>query len=361
MDAHARVAGMTASIRARELIFAHGWNATAYQILNPGIAHWFSAADDAVVGYVTEAGVRVVAGGPVCAPERLLAVIGEFDADARAHSERVCYFGAGERLEKVLAASREWSMASLGAQPSWDPGRWPDVISRKASLRAQLNRARNKGVAVQEWDSARAQSSAELERCLAEWLARRPLPPMHFLVEPQTLHQLADRRVFVAERGGHVVAFLVASPVPARAGWLVEQIIRGHGAVNGTAELLVDATMRALAASGARYVTLGLSPLSRFSRFDPARMPSWLRLTLRLVRAHGRRFYNFHGLDNFKAKFEPESWEGIVAIAHAPRFPLRALWAIAAAFAQGSPLWLVTRAVGKGARQEMRWLTTDRR
>jgi len=40
---------------------------TAYQILNPGIAYWFTAAGDAVVGYVEKCGVRIVAGAPMMA------------------------------------------------------------------------------------------------------------------------------------------------------------------------------------------------------------------------------------------------------------------------------------------------------
>ena len=114
--------------------------------------------------------------------------------------------------------------------------------------------------------------------------------------------------------------------------------------------------MRALAASGSRYVTLGLSPLSRHTSFDSRRMPIWLRLTLRWVRAHARRFYDFEGLDRFKSKFAPDEWEDIVALADVPRFPPRALWAIAAAFSQGSPVALVARALDRAARQEVRWL-----
>ena len=114
--------------------------------------------------------------------------------------------------------------------------------------------------------------------------------------------------------------------------------------------------MRALAADGAQYVTLGLAPLSRHSRFQSQRMPRWLRLVLRWVRAHGRRFYNFEGLDRFKAKFAPDEWEEIVALADTPRFSPRSLWAIAAAFAQGSPIALLARAVTRAARQEARWL-----
>jgi phosphatidylglycerol lysyltransferase len=162
--------------------------------------------------------------------------------------------------------------------------------------------------------------------------------------------------LFVATRRQDVVGFLVASPVPARNGWLIEQIIRGDGAPNGTAELLVDAAMRAVADRGAQYVTLGLSPLSRHSTFDDRRTPAWLRLVLRWVRAHARRFYDFEGLDRFKSKFAPEEWENIVALADAPRFPPRTLWAIASAFSRGSPLALVARALLRAGWQEIRWL-----
>jgi phosphatidylglycerol lysyltransferase len=344
------------SSRARDLILHHGWNATAYQILNPGIAHWYSSQGDAVIGYVTQAGTRVVAGAPVCREERLAGVVAEFGAVTAEAGLHVCYFGAGSRLESLLVPTGRWSAASLGAQPSWDPAGWDRILAARASLRAQLNRARNKRVQVHEWDAARGAANADLRRCLGEWLAERRLPPLHFLVEPETLDQLEDRRLFVATRDARVVGFLLASPIPARGGWLVEQIIRGRAAPNGTAELLLDAAMRAVAAGGAHYLTLGLSPLSRQSHFDARRMPVWLRLALRWVRAHGRRFYNFEGLDRFKTKFAPDQWEEIVALADAPTFPPRALWAIGAAFAQGSPALLVGRAILRGVRQEARWL-----
>ena len=345
--------------RARELVLRHGWNATAYQILNPGISLWFPEANDAVVGYSTRAGVRVVAGAPVCLATRLLAVAHEFEREAAAAGERVCYFGAGTRLESALRTGPRRSTVLLGAQPVWDPAHWADIVASRSSLRAQLNRARNKGVRVSEWPAARATDSPELQRCLAEWLSTRGLPPLHFLVEPDTLSALADRRVFVAVRDGTPVGYLVASPVPQRQGWLVEQIIRAHGAANGTNELMVDAAMRALAASGADYVTLGLAPLSTRARYsEEGRVPHplWLRVVLAWTRLHGRRFYNFDGLDAFKAKLKPDDWEPIFAISIERRFSVRTLYAIAAAFSAGSPVLLVARALWGAAGHEVRTL-----
>lgn len=348
-------------LRARALVLRHGWNATAYQLLNPGFALWFSAAGDAVVGYVRRAGVSVVAGAPVCAVERLRAVHHEFETSTMATGGRVCYFGAGHRLEEELRAEGRRSVVLLGAQPVWDPADFAGIVASHASLRAQLHRARNKGVRVVEWPAERAREEPGLARVLAEWLATRGLPPLSFLVEPDTLGRLFDRRVFVAERAGEPVGFAVASPVPARRGWLVEQIIRGRGAPNGSSELLVAHSMAAMAASGSPYATLGLAPLSRHAGVRSPPTPRWLRLVLELVRAHGRRFYNFDGLDSFKAKLQPQRWEPIYAISGEARFSPRTLHAIAAAFSGGSPLALVARALGRAAAQEARWLGGGRR
>ena len=323
--------------------------------MNPGIAHWFSARGDAVVGYTDRSGVRVVAGAPVCAPERLAAVVAEFEGAASGAGMAICYFGAEERLESLCRGDPGRARVLLGAQPVWDPRRWPAIVRSAASIRAQLNRARNKGMAVVEWAPARAELDPALRTILAQWLATRGLPPLHFLVEPDTLSRLRDRRMFVAERRGVPVAFLVASPVPRRRGWLVEQFVRGTGAVNGTTQLMVDAAMRGLAEGGAEYVTLGLAPLSR--RADqPEQNPLWLRGVLGWVRAHGRRFYNFDGLDAFKARLQPERWDPVFAIASAAEFSPRFLYAIAGAFSGGSPVVTVVRGLLRAASTELRWM-----
>src|SRR5215218_9651075 len=83
--------------RARALILRYGWNTTSYQLLNPGFTLWFSAEDDAVIGYVRAARTRIVGGAPVCAPSALAAVAAEFERETQLAGDRVCYFAAEER------------------------------------------------------------------------------------------------------------------------------------------------------------------------------------------------------------------------------------------------------------------------
>lgn len=341
---------------ARSLVLQHGWNATSYQILNPGLKHWFSTGGDAVVGYVKHGGVRVVAGAPVCPGDRLAAVAAEFEQEAASQKERVCYFCAERRLESLYRGVASHCMVALGSQPVWDPDRLSTTITSKASLRAQLHRARNKGVRIHERPPETAGDTAELEECLQQWLAAKGLPPLHFLVEPWTIGRLADRRTFVATQDGRILGFLVASPVPARRGWLIEQIVRRPQAPNGTSEWMLDAAVRALATGGSRYITLGLAPLSRRGDLGGQREPAWLRATFGWLRAHGRRFYNFRGLETFKAKFAPDRWDPVYAVTNEPSFSPRSLYAIAAAFGGGSPAMLIARAGARAVRSEAAWL-----
>jgi phosphatidylglycerol lysyltransferase len=337
--------------RARDLVLRWGWNAMAYQILNPGMRLWFSSDGEGVVGYVCANHYRIVAGAPVCPPERLPETAAEFAADTRRARQRLCYFGAQDRLLDPLTERGPGSALLLGAQPVWNPARWHRILAGKASLRAQLARARNKGVTVRP---SRDSGEPGLQRCLNEWIERRGLPPMHFLVEWNILPRLLDRRLYVAERGGETVGFLIASPVPLRKGWLIEQIVRGRAAPNGTTELLLDTAICALAEDGAEYVTLGLSPLSRAVPQRPA--PPWtVRPLLAWMRVHTRRFYNFEGLETFKRKFLPEEWEPIYAVTDRPRVSLRTLYAIAGAFGGTSPVLFIGRALLRSLKQEARW------
>jgi phosphatidylglycerol lysyltransferase len=193
---------------------------------------------------------------------------------------------------------------------------------------------------------------------LDRWLATKNLPPLHFMVESETLGRLDHRKVFVGECGGRVVGFLVLSPIVKRKGWLFEQFPHVAEAPNGTVELMIDAAMRAIANEGCSYATIGLSPLSRRANIAPIDQPAWLRIMLGWVRKHGQRFYNFDGLDSFKAKLRPQRWEPVYAVVNSPAVSPRDLYAIASVFSGNRPFRLFAEAISKAVTTELRWLKT---
>ena len=252
----------------------------------------------------------------------------------------------------MMAERGPASALPLGAQPSWDPGHWSAIVAAKASLRAQLSRARNKGVTVRRSRGLRRSPACSAASTSgSSGAACRPCTSWSNGTSSPASSTAACTWPSAAAQ---TIGFLIASPIPLRNGWLIEQIVRGRAAPNGTTELLLDTAIRALAEDGAGYVTLGLSPLSRAVPQTPP--PPWsIRPLLAWVRVHARRFYDFEGLERFKRKFLPESWEPIYAVTDRPRVSLRTLYAIAGAFGGTSPLLFLGHALLRALAQEARW------
>jgi phosphatidylglycerol lysyltransferase len=310
--------------RVLALLERHGWNATSFQTLEAGFRYWFDG-DDACVAYVPTGGAWVVAGAPICDAARLADVCVRFTDAARAAGRRVAFFAAEQRL---LDRGR-LAGTYVGEQPVWDATRWTATVASTRSVREQLRRAQNKGVTVRRIGARELAETAPLrqaiEALVERWRHDKPMAPMGFLVDVQPFDFAAERRYFVAERDGAVVGFLAAVPIYRRNGWLLEDFLRDPRAPNGTAELLIDAAMRALADEGSRYVTLGLAPLS-------GPVDGWLRVARRL----SSPLYDFAGLRAFKAKLRPHEWEPIY-LAYAPGTSSHvALVDALAAFARGS-------------------------
>jgi phosphatidylglycerol lysyltransferase len=325
----------TARARALTLLKRHGWNATSFQILEPGFRYWFAPAGpggaEACVGYVDTGAAWIAAGAPVADDASLARAAEGFVAAARAAGRRAAFFATEERLtlDPALAGL---AALRIGEQPVWDPAVWGETVKATRSLREQLRRARAKGVVVRalapaELADAAGATRRAVDALIARWSAGHPMPPMGFLVQVHAYEHLEERRCFVAERDGRVVGFLAVVPVYARGGWLFEDLLRDPAAPNGTAELLVEAAMRAAAAEGSRYVTLGLVPLA-------GPLPAWLRL----ARRSGGGLYDFEGLRAFKAKLRPAAWSSIYLSYPRAQGAARTMRDVLTAFARGGLL-----------------------
>jgi len=304
---------------AREFVRRFGRDVVAWQGLESACEHWF--ADDACVAYVDTGSAWVAAGSPWCEAGRTAAIAQAFVAAARERGRRACFFGA----EQPGQLTGQGAML-LGEQPMFEPALWPEKAAKYPRLKEQLRRARAKGVQVRRVEAEELAAGAPLRQAvdaLAEgWLRARHLEPMGFLLTLEPWLFAADHRYYAAERDGRVMAFCSLVPVPARRGWLVEDLFRDRCVPNGTTELLLDAAIRD--AAGDAFVSLGLAPLS--GPVSPV---------LLAARAIGAPLFDFRSLRAFKQRLHPDRWEQVWLV-HPPRRAVVALIDSLRAFARGS-------------------------
>ena len=180
--------------RVLALLRRHGWNATSFQVLEPGFRYWFDG-DDAFVGYVDTGRAWVAAGPPIAASDRIAEVSQNFVAAAKAEGRRTTWFGTEERFRDATS----WPALRIGDQPVWDPGEWAGVVKGSKSLREQLRRARAKGVRVRAIAADDGSASAEPIRAaiaglIDRWLRGRELAPLGFLARVEPMALLPDHR-----------------------------------------------------------------------------------------------------------------------------------------------------------------------
>jgi phosphatidylglycerol lysyltransferase len=313
--------------RALTLLRRHGWNATSFQILEPGFSYWFDG-DDACVAYLDTGGAWVAAGAPIAELARVPGAALSFVAAAAAQGRRACFFGTEDRFTTTVP----FAAMRIGEQAVWNPATWEEVLRGSRSLREQIRRARAKNVTVQAFDphllaAPDGAARAAIDELVACWQAARPMPPMGFLVQMHLHTELEERRFFTATQGEALVGFLSMVPVFARRGWFIEDLLRLPAAPNGTAELLIDAAMRAAAGEASEYLTLGLAPLA-------GDVGPWLRV----ARSTGGPLYDFRGVHAFKAKLRPQTWTPIFLSYPPAQLGVAAVYDALAAFAHGGLL-----------------------
>ena len=317
--------------RVLALVRQHGWNATSFQLLEPGFRYWF-ADDDSCVAYVDTGRAWVAAGAPLCARNRLAELAARFATEATQRQRRTAFFA----VEPAFVEAVPWPNLLVGEQPEWEPQRWPETLRESRSLREQLRRARAKCVSVRtaartELASVDAPLRRALEELVSMWLGRREMAPLGFLVQVDPLTLLEDHLVHIAEANGQLVGFLSVAPIFSRGGWLFQNLVRAPGAPNGTAELLVDHAMRAAGdvttEGSSAMVTLGLAPLA--GDVVPA---------LRWARSAGAVLFDFKGLRAFKARLRPSRWTPIYLAFPSGQSEVRTVVDVLSAFARGRVL-----------------------
>lgn len=285
-----------------EALRRHATDAMSFQALKAATTWWIDApppqGTGARLGYTPAGRSWVAIGSPLVDHSQRAEAVRRFCRAARLAGRRPVFFG----VEDARPFERCRTLP-LGLQSVLKPSEWSATLRRRPKLREQLRRARAKGVTVRAVEVDELAPQSPLRRAVArlrdEWLRSRAMEPMAFVVDVQPFYAAAEHLYFVAERGGVPVQFLSAVPIHGNHGWLMEDMLRGDDAPNGTTELVIDALMRRLT-SDSHWVTPGLTPLT-------GDIPRWLRF----VRATSVALYDFSGLRLFRQRLQPAEWRPV--------------------------------------------------
>jgi phosphatidylglycerol lysyltransferase len=280
----------------------HGADAVSFLALKAAAQWWIDTpppdGTGAAVAYVPSGRSWIAIGSPLVDDARKAVAARRFCAAARARRRRAVFFGVEDKT--WFAGGRT---LILGLQSVLNPSQWESTLRQRPRLREQLRRARAKKVTVREVEPGELAEGMPMreavERLRREWLGSRAMEPLGFLVAVDPFYAADEHLYFVAERGGKAVQFLSAVPMYACHGWLMEDMLRGIDAPNGTTELLIAALMRRLGGDP-YWVTPGLTPLAGV-------IPPWLRV----IKFATVALYDFSGLWRFRSRLQPSAWKPV--------------------------------------------------
>lgn len=322
----------------------YGYNAHSLVSIAPGAEMWSTPDIDGAIIYGEFGHVWLAAGDPLAPPEEIRELARQFAAYAKRRNRVVAFVPTSEQFARTVAPT-DFSAVKVGAAPYFDLPNWNPRGDSAKKLRAGVNQARRAGVDFEVVTDLNQTFRSETAQLCLQWLgSRTAATTFGWLVALDPFMHTEHKKYFAARVNGKLVGFLAASPIPARKGWYLEDVISEPNAPQGTATLLVVEALKHLQAEGAVLATLGTAPLATDGSNDIPIEHRFAARTLDMASRHLGGFYNFEGLRRFKGKFVPSWWESEYALA--PRgvaMPPRVGHAIVRALVPGGLSQVLTR------------------
>jgi len=332
----------------------HGYNAHALVGITPGIRLWACPETDGAVAYSEFGKVWLVPGDPLASVEQLATVSDRFLKKARAESRVVGFVPATQQFARHCNGLGLRAV-KIGAAPYFDLATWAPRGDRAKKARAGVNQARRAGVQVTEVVDVDERLVRETACLCKSWLTtRRSAIRFQWLFTVDLFQHKEKKKYFTArDSAGRLVGFLAASPIPARDGWYLEDVLRSKDAPNGTTDLLVVEVLDSLKRDGARLATLGTTLLATDGAVDPDVQISRVFSKIGWSMAGCFSiFYNFDGVRRFKSKFAPSWWESeYVLMSDNVTAPPRVLGALIYAIVPAGPAHLIARQMSRAWRR----------
>ena len=325
---------------------SYGYNAHSLVSITPGARTWAMPGIDGAIIYGEFGRVWLAAGDPLGKPEDIKALTEGFMAAATKAKRIAAFVPATESFARV-GVEAGLSAIKIGAAPYFDLKVWQPRGNCAKKLRAGVNRAQRAGVRVEIIESFDGDLRKETADLCLKWLStRRAETTFGWLLALDPFINANRKKVFAArDADNRLVGLLAASPIPARDGWYLEDVLRAPDAPQGTADLLVFETLQQLKAEGAAMATLGTAPLAtegvdELSTHDHPVIERALGSASKRLSV----FYNFEGVRRFKAKFVASRWENEYALVqHGVLVPSRVAHALLRAIVPGGLKQLLAR------------------
>lgn len=336
----------------------YGYNAHSLVSIAPGARVWTVPEIDGAIIYCEFGHVWLAAGDPLASAEEAAELARRFTASARKAHRVAAFIPATERFARIATSEAGLSAVKIAAAPYFDLKEWNPRGDRAKRMRAGVNQALRAGVTFDEAQDVSDELRRETAALCGSWLrSRRAATSFGWLLALDPFRHAEHKKFFTARNAeGHLVGLLAASPIRARDGWYLEDVLRQPDAPAGTADLLVVEALKSLRDADARLATLGTAPLATDGEDDistPDHKQS--RRAVHLVAARLGSFYNFAGVRRFKSKFAPTRWESeYVLVPKGVTIPPRVAYALVRAVVPGGIVQLLARQVARDALRKAR-------
>ena len=293
----------------------YGYNAHSLVSIAPGAMLWSTPEIDGAIIYSEFGRVWLAAGEPLARAEDKPALARQFSEHARRHNRVVAFVPATTSFARSIE-SRDFSAVKVGAAPYFDLKTWHPRGDSAKKMRAEVNQARRAGVTVEPLKHIGNEIKQEAAELCLRWIGkRRAATSFGWLMALDPFRHADHKKYFIARAHGKLVGFLGASPIPARKGWYLEDVLRMPEAPTGTATLLIFEALQALKEDGAELATLGTAPLANEGSNEISPEHPVVTRALQIAAKRFTGLYNFDGLRRFKSKFVPSWWESEYVVA----------------------------------------------
>ncbi len=259
-----------------------------------------------IFGHEAHPGFNLIISDPLCDPRNCEEVLRRLTKSGRDQDKDTILFAIGPAFAEA-AKNLSFKVVAIGKEPQFDLKKWTsELLSSK--LKSALRQVEKRGIVIEEFSLQQLHSKNmidDMNEILQTWFLSRASEKFKNLTEVNPSAGSDDKKFFVAHQAGRVDAFLIASPIYAKNGYFLQDLIRTASSVSGVADALVVRALECLKSQGYEMASLGVSPLAGLN--DPAinTKHPYLNKILNLVYNYQKFPVHFKDLYGFKRKFEP--------------------------------------------------------